>query len=200
MDDNSAEIIGYSWRDNLTNLLGVMSAVVAMFAALIVVEKAKEAEGAPPPGTMEVKIQYTTGPIDVDLWVYSTGEEMPVGFSRTSGKVWSLVRDDLGISNDDPDFPANIENSYARTAKPGHYVFNVVCYTCQTFPVKVNLEVRVTNMGAQSGSRTLISTTVILTKPKQEVTAVAFDLDAKGNIVNGSVNSVFKPLSQAWQS
>lgn len=200
MDDDSDETLGVGWRDVLTNLVGFMAAWVILFAALMSVEQAKTEDAAEPPGTMEMKMQYTNGPIDVDLWVYSTGEELPVGFSRTSGKVWSLVRDDLGTSNDDPDFPANIENMYARTAKPGHYIANVVCYTCHTFPVKVNLEIRIANMGGTAGSRVLLSTTVELTKPRQEVTVVQFDLNKNGAIVNGSVSNVFKPLWQAWQS
>lgn len=197
--DDGTEIIGIGFRDTLTNMLGGLFAL--FMGALVLISPPKdEAAASEPPGTMEMKIQWTNGPIDVDLWVYSTGEELPVGYSRASGKVWSLVRDDLGTSNDDPEFPANIESSYARTAKPGHYIANVVCYTCSKFPVKVNLEIRIANMGGTKGSRLLMSTTVELIKPRQEVTVVAFDLNANGAIVNGSVSNVFKPLFQAWQS
>lgn len=195
MDDNSAEIIGYSWRDNLTNLLGVMSAVVVMFAALIVVEKAKDA-ASEPPGNLIVHIVWPTGDTDIDLWVDGPGEPVPVGYSNKSGKLWSLLRDDLGNTVDST--PFNFEDSFTRGIVAGTYYINVMCYHCPSVPQAVDVEVSVNN-GEQGKSslKVLVSTKVKLTKAGQERTAISFKLKADGTIEPGSMNSVFKPLREA---
>ncbi len=195
-DDQEVQTIG--WRDILTNLLGVTCTIVIALAVLVSVEKAKTSEATEPPGTMEAVIQWTNGPIDVDLWVMSDGEKYPVGFSHKTGAVWDLLRDDLGISNDDPSMPINIENAYSRTAKPGHYVFNIMCWTCNELPVTVHFTLRVAHMGGSGDSKVLITSTVELTKQHQEITVVALDIDKFGNVVPGSVNNVYVPMSGAW--
>jgi hypothetical protein len=41
------------------------------------------------------------------------------------------------------------------------------------------------------------TTTVQLRKPNQELTALRFRLDSTGQLVPGSINSIFKPLRVA---
>lgn len=192
MDDNSAEIIGYSWRDNLTNLLGVMSAVVVMFAALIVVEKAKDA-ASEPPGNLIVHIVWPTGDTDIDLWVDGPGEIVPVGYSNKGGKLWNLLRDDLGNYPDATGI--NYEDAFTRGVVPGDYTINAMCYHCSTVPQEVSAEVSVnTGEPGKSSLKVLVTTKLKLTKQGQERTLIRFTLLADGTIKPGSMNSVFKPL------
>lgn len=155
----------------------------------------KSASSDDPPGSMIAEIGWPDGnPADVDLWVYSEGEERPVGFSNRSGKFWSLLRDDLGSRNDT--LPINAEHAYARDVKAGRYVFNVMCYTCRAGAVTVGFEVRVIMNGV---ARTLLTTKITLQKNGQELTVVSFDLTDKGAIVPGSSHNVFFPMYKAWK-
>ena len=193
MDDDSDEMLGVGWRDILTNLVGMMVGVVVLLAALMSVEKSKEDDASEPPGNLVASIVWPEGPTDIDMWIYGPGEKRPIGYSNKSGANWSLLRDDLGTAMDS--MPANFETSYSRAIEPGHYVFNVVCYTCKRVPVKVVFELRIVSGGNQHA---LITTTVTLTQDRQEITIVQFDLAKDGTIVRGSMSSVFKPLFQAW--
>lgn len=185
-----------AYRDLLFCMILGLVLFLGIFMLLVNITQAKE-ESAKSPGTMEAMIMWDAGPQDVDLWSYSGGEDRPIGFSNKTGKVWDLLRDDLGTSNDDPDFPLNLETAYARTVKPGRYAFNVMCWRCATFPVKVRLEIRITRNG---NPRSLLTATVELTKPGQEITVTAFDLDAHDAIVPGSANNVFFAMQKAWAS
>jgi hypothetical protein len=53
---------------------------------------------------------------DVDLWVEAPGDR-PVGYSNKSGQIFSLLRDDLGKSQDITDF--NYEIAYSRGMPAG---------------------------------------------------------------------------------
>lgn len=147
------------------------------------------------PGTMVAEIAWPDNdPSDVDEWAYGPGEERPVGFSRRSGTNAHLLRDDLGKRNDT--LPKNDEYIYFREIKPGRYTFNAMCYTCRTGRVTVGFEVRVIKDGI---ARTLLSTTVTLTKHGQELTIVSFELDARGYIVPGTTHNVYFPMYRAWK-
>lgn len=196
MDDDSDEILGIGWRDILTNLLGVAFTIVISLAVLISVKTQEQTESTTPPGNLVVTIVWPDGtPDDVDLWIYSEGEKRPIGYSNKTGLHWSLLRDDLGTVNDT--VPANFESAYSRDVVAGHYVFNIVCYSCKgEFPVTVDFELRLVSGG---NNHALLTATVDLTMPRQEVTIVQFDLSKDGKIVSGSTHNLFKPLFQAWK-
>jgi len=65
-----------------------------------------------------------------------------------------------------------------------------------TFPVPVKITVNVKADSTKS-SAPLATTTVQLRKPNQELTALRFQLDSTGQLVPGSINSIFKPLRVA---
>jgi hypothetical protein len=50
---------------------------------------------------------------------------------------------------------------------------------------------------AEESTRQLLTTTVMLNKENEELTAFRFRLDASGNLVRGSVHSLQKPLRTA---
>jgi hypothetical protein len=120
---------------------------------------------------------------------------VPVGYSNKSGKVFDLLRDDLGMAQDMTD--SNHEVAYSRGAPAGEYVVNVHMYrgVNVTYPVPVKISVNVKRDAKSSAP--VATTTVQLRKPNQELTALRFRLDSTGQVVPGSVNSIFKPLRVA---
>ncbi|MBD9542969.1 hypothetical protein IB276_26340 [Ensifer sp. ENS04] len=169
--------------DTLFNLLGVLLFFIVTLLAQV--NPAAEADPLDPPGNLVASIAWPAGRIDVDLWV-AHGDE-PVGYSQKSGRVWSLLRDDLGTANDNT--PLNFESAFTRGLPDGEYVVNVKCYGCAgAVPVPVSVEVRLAE------GPMVFRGVVSLVKDKQERTAIRFRV-RDGKVVVGSESSVFKPLS-----
>lgn len=166
----------------LAMLLGV--AAVIMFV-LPSVNPAAEADPLDPPGNLVASIAWPAGSIDVDLWVGHADDA--VGYSNKSGKVWSLLRDDLGTANDPT--PLNMEAAFTRGLPDGEYIVNVKCFGCAgKVPVPVSVEVRLAEGGM------IYRGVVDLVADKQERTAVRFRV-RDGKVVRGSESSVFVALS-----
>lgn len=166
----------------LAMLLGV--AAVIMFVLPSVNPKA-EAEPLDPPGNLVASIAWPAGSIDVDLWVGYADDA--VGYSNKSGKVWSLLRDDLGTANDNT--PLNMEAAFTRGLPDGEYIINVKCFGCAgKVPVPVSVEVRLAEGGM------IYRGVVDLVADKQERTAVRFRV-RDGKVVAASESSVFVALS-----
>lgn len=163
-------------------LLGIL---VILFVSMH--PPAKNQESLPPPGTIAVLACWPPGPIDVDLWVSDPKDTKPVGYSRKSGLVWSLLRDDMGIVNDDS--PINCESAFARSTPAGEYVVNIHGYSIPGPSVTVHIEVALNGAFLAKADMPL--------QPKQERTVIRFKLDGQGNLVAGSENKVFAPLRSA---
>jgi hypothetical protein len=151
-----------------------------------------EAASVEAPGNMIVTAIWPDGPADVDLWMLSPGETVPVGYSNRAGKVSNLLRDDLGTNGDS--MPLNFENIYTRGLPAGQYVANLHCYSCRRGNETVKVEIR---FGLPGQAPRLLAEETVVLAPGQERTVIAFRLDDKGNVVPGSVNRVFKPLRSA---
>jgi hypothetical protein len=182
------------WLFSFVDVLLVLTFVLSAFTFLVLPQinpKSDPSQSTPPPSVMAVTISWEPGPIDVDLWVAAPGQKIAVGYSHKSGEVWSLLRDDLGTSNDSS--PINQENAYARITPPGEYVVNVHCFSCLG-PTDVYVEVA---MGRSAGSMRMLYKGTITINVKEERTVIRFRLDDKGYVVPGSVNRVFIPLRSA---
>jgi hypothetical protein len=148
------------------------------------------AHDAPPPGNLAVSIAWPEGPYDVDVWVLAPGEQKAVGYSNRAGRVFNLLRDDLGLSGDDG--PFNREDAFSRGLPAGEYVVNIHGYSvAQELPVEVEIR-----RADGNGSALLVRETMTI-RQAQERTVVRFRLDASGNVVPGSMNRVYKPLRSA---
>lgn len=184
------------FRDLLLGLIGIL--VMVVFVVLLQVSPAKKAnEGVTPPGNVTAFITWPAGDTDIDLWVTGPGEPFPVGYSNKGGVLWNLLRDDLGSF---PDLSGiNMESSYSRGAPPGEWIINVHCFRCAVLPQKVNVEVSSSKAatGSAKGTAIIATATVELKSNGQERTAIRFTLDAKGDLVPGSLNSVFRELRAA---
>lgn len=168
-------------RDLLMNmLLGLTALVVLVLAQINPI--AKSTETIKPPGDIAVLMCWAPGPTDIDLWLGAPGDKS-VGYSRKTGTVWALLRDDMGIVNDVS--PINCESAFARATPAGEYVVNIHGYSLpETIPIHIEISL---------SGRLLVSTNLDL-KPKQERTVVRFTLDGQGTIVSGSQSIVFKEL------
>jgi len=185
------------WLDTALLMLGgFVLMTILMMAAMNPPAKPSEAEGVKAPGNVIVEIQWPDKlDADVDLWVQGPGDA-PVGYSNKSGRVFNLLRDDLGKTQDMTDL--NYEVAYSRGMPPGEYIVNVHMYrgVGVTYPIPVKVSVTA-NRDTTKAATPLLTTTVELRKPNQEVTAFRFRLDAAGQLVQGSVNSLFKGLRVA---
>lgn len=173
-------------------LNGFALVAVVAYLLLMLINPPSQKSDQPPPGNLIVTIVWPEGPTDIDVWVWSEGEERPIGYSNRTGKFWSLLRDDLGTRNDT--LPANIENAYSREIPSGRTVVNTHCFSCPSTPVTVAIEVAVVNGGR---SRILLRTNVTLHSNGQELTVVSFEL-RDGAMVPGSAHNVFFPMYENW--
>src|SRR3546814_9658818 len=83
----------------MLTLLGFVTMVILMLPHLAPPTQGREAIAAP--GNLIVEARWPPGvDVDVDLWVRAAGDDA-VGYSRRNGRVFDLLRDDLGFHRDD---------------------------------------------------------------------------------------------------
>lgn len=164
-------------RDLLLNMLIGLTAIIILTLPLI--NPAKD-DALKPPGNIAVLACWPEGNIDVDVWTGAPGD-IGVGYSRKSGKVWALLRDDTGTIGDTS--PVNCESAFARATPDGQYVVNLHGYRLNG-PLVVHVEIAL-------NGRLLASEDVRL-RQAQERTVARFRLK-DGNLV-GDVDNLFVPL------
>lgn len=170
--------------DTLFNLLGVL---LFFIIALLAQVNPPATPDIAQPGQLVVFAIWPEGSEDVDLWVQH-GDDVAVGYSNKSGRVLSLLRDDLGKINDITN--ANMESAFSRGLPDGEYAVNVRCFSCYgKFPVPVAVEVRLAT------GELIWRGVVELVANKQERTAVRWRM-ADGRVVAGSASSVFKKMNR----
>lgn len=170
--------------DALFNFLGVLIYFILVLLAQINPPSAD----AKPPGELVVIANWPAGSADIDLWLSAPGDKA-VGYQNKSGRVWSLLRDDLGTANDPT--PINSEFATTRGLPDGEYAVNLSCYGCAgNVPISVAVEVRTQGAGlVWRGSVTLV-------RNKQEKTAIRFRV-RNGAVIPGSESHVFKDIRKA---
>jgi len=150
-----------------------------------------------PPGNVIVEIRWPDDiDADVDLWVQAPGDR-PVGYSNKGGRVFNLLRDDLGNRNDATGL--NYENSYSRGVLAGEYTVNMHLYgdSDRVFPVPVTVVTSV-NRPKEEHTQQLLASKVLLNHEGEETTVYRFKLTAAGELVGGSVTNLFKEL-RTWR-
>lgn len=164
----------------LNLLLGFLAIVILMYPFI---NDPTEEEQAQKNGNISVTIEWREPSSDVDLWVKAPGDR-PVGYSRRSGKVFNLLRDDLGAH----DFiPGNYENAWTRGYPPGEYIVNVHCYRCTGLPIKVRVESYIT---ISTRRVKLFSKFVTLTHVGQELTVHRFTINEEGHLLPDLTNNI----------
>jgi len=152
--------------------------------------------GVLPPGNLVVSARWPDRiDADVDLWVQAPGDR-PVGYSNLGGRVFNLLRDDLGIKQDLDG--ANFEVAYSRGLPPGEYTINLHLYQDRTgsLPLSVMVEVSLKNAPDAPVHRILMREAKLM-RVGEEITVVRFSLDAAGQLMPATVNDLPRPLRNA---
>lgn len=190
MDEDTLTV----WLDTALLMLGGFVLMTMLMMTIInPPAKSAAAEGVAAPGNVIIEAQWADSiDADVDLWVQGPGDR-PVGYSNKSGRLFNLLRDDLGHAQDMTDY--NYEVAYSRGAPAGDYIVNVHMYRGIGIKYPVAVKVVASAKTEPNGTaRQLATATVDLRRENQEVTAMRFRLDSTGQLVAGSVNNLFKEL------
>ena len=191
MGDN--DDVGLVARDVLSlTSLGFLAIVMILLPHINPPESAQD-RSADPPGSVVVEMRWPDeSQSDIDLWVQAPGD-VPVGFSNKGGKIFDLLRDDLGHRVDIS--AVNYEISFSRGIAAGEYTVNVHFYRSTMepgdVPVTVEVSVRVVRGGPLVS---LVRTEVVLRRAGEEITALRFRLTADGSLVPGSIHNIPKAL------
>lgn len=172
-------------------LLGFVTIVVLLLPHVNPPVEAKESEKRA--GDLVIEARWPDHlDADVDLWVEAPGDK-PVGYSNRGGRVFNLLRDDLGHSNDSTEL--NYEFTFSRGAPPGEYVVNLHLYRniSKVKEIPVTVAVTLTNPTSQS-TQLIAREKTILAHVGQEKTVVRFAIGSNGYLAPGSTHYRFKKL------
>lgn len=161
------------FRDLLMLLALLMLTLVVLLIPLIKVKK-ETSRAEKPAGDMIAEMVWPSdSPADIDLWVEAPNGEK-VGYSMPYGKIFNLVRDDLGR---DVDFSGlNYEFSFSRGIPDGRYRMSIVYYSDNDQgkePVEVRMSIR------HRKARLMIvvyETMITLDHPGQEKSVISFQM------------------------
>ncbi len=129
---------------------------------------------------------------DLDLWVKGPNDG-PVGYSKPSGLVFNLLRDDRGLTGDYT--PLNYEISFTRGIIAGEYQANVHLFKHDKTKSKIQAIVSASLVTPDRDYRKqILEKTVVFKKQGKEKTILRFKLDNNFRLVSGSVNSLRKSL------
>ena len=191
LDDFEDDSYGTVFRDVI--LLALIGFVAMVIMLLPHIKKTtEEAKDHKAPGNVIVEMHWPSDlPYDVDLWVKAPSEQ-PVGFWNQGGRIFNLLRDDLGGEGDAT--KENYEVSYSRGIAPGEYVVNVHMYGPLPRGVTIPVTVVVSVRQKFDNTRQLLQTSINLYYRNQEETAFRFRLTKEGDLVDGSVSTLRRPL------
>jgi hypothetical protein len=191
IDDFEDDTSGTVFRDVIMlALIGFVAMVIMLLPHIKTTTE--EAQDHKAPGNVIVEMHWPTDqPYDVDLWVQAPGQQ-PVGFWNQGGRVFNLLRDDLGGEGDAT--KENYEISYSRGISAGEYVVNVHMYGHLPFGVTIPVTIVVSVRQKFDSTRQILKTVVQLYKRNQEETAYSFRLTKEGDLIDGSVSTLRHPL------
>lgn len=183
---------GTVFRDVFTlALLGFVAIVILVLPHLNPPEEEKEP--MVPPGNIIVEIYWPDSiDADVDLWVEAPGD-VPVGYSNKGGRIFNLLRDDLGEATDVSNL--NYEVSFSRGIPAGEYTINLHLYQKNTSVLPIPVEV-IVNVKTDFSAPVIFifRDTFDLRREGQELTVVRFTLSEEGSLVAGSIHDLPKQL------
>ena len=130
---------------------------------------------------------------DLDLWVKGPNDGA-VGYSKPSGMVFNLLRDDRGLVGDHT--PLNYEISFTRGIIAGEYQANVHLFKHDKDRSKIEALITASLVTPDRNYRKqILEKKVYLKKESSEKTVLRFKLDNNFKLVDGSVNSLRKNLA-----
>ncbi len=141
------------------------------------------------PGSLSIELFWPDKlPVDIDMWVRAPDAD-PVGYSRKSGMIFNLLRDDLGTIGDIA--PANMEHVFSRGITPGDYVVNAHFYRdnrADTGPILLTLIITLKHDGKDPIK--VHTKTITIDRQNIEMTLVRFTIKKDGSFDYKSINQV----------
>ena len=179
----------------LLTLVGFVAMVIMLLPHIQ--KKEEDSEDHKAPGNVIVELHWPSDMnVDVDLWVKGP-KSTAVGFWNQGNDVFNLLRDDLGTEGDATN--ENYEISYSRGIPPGEYIVNVHMYGVVPDGLVVPAKIVVSVRGKYDSARQILTSTVELRQRNQEETAFRFRLTAEGELVEGSVSTLRRPLITGYK-
>ena len=178
-------------RDAIMASLGIMAAIVVFLLPHINEPKEKDAE-ARSRGNIRVEIYWPNEiNADIDLWSKAPNDN-PVGYSNKNGRVFNLVRDDLGTYNDISG--QNYEVSFSRGIPDGEWTINIHLYRNESGnpPVPVTIILTLNSddtVNSKTAPAEILHKTEQLVRVGQELTLVRFTTRNK-KIIDDSINFI----------
>ncbi len=187
------------FRDLIMLMLSGFVTVAVLLLAHVHAPAARTAEGMEPPGNVVIEARWPDEvDADVDLWVQGPGD-VPVGYSNKGGRLFNLLRDDLGRRADATEL--NYEVAYSRGVAAGEYTVNLHLFrnTAGRYPVTVTVVASARSRPGEA-TRQLLAAKVELGREGQERTVFRFRLDGLGQLEPGSVHALQKDLRARRES
>lgn len=182
------------WNGPTVCLVDMLISLVAGFLALAILIEEPTVTKADmvPPGQLSVEIFWPDNACtDVDLWVEAPRGK-PVGYSSAHATYIDFLRDDLGMTCTPGTH--HYENAFSRGLPQGLYVVNLHSYSDHGWHQPVPVEVVIKVRRDKSIPVTIVHKTIILNTIGQEITVARWRLDADGNVEEGSLSDLPKPL------
>ncbi len=175
-------------------LLGFITIVILLLPHLN--PPVEASDPSQPPGNVIVELRWPDNiDADVDLWVEAPGDT-PVGYSNKGGRIFNLLRDDLGHSNDATKL--NYEIAFSRGIPAGEYTVNLHLYRSKHRYLPIPAVVVVGIKADRDAALLPIATgNVELVRVGQEITVVRFSIDERGMLVPGSIHELQRELRAA---
>jgi hypothetical protein len=175
----------------LLALLGFVTIVVLLLPHLN--PPTVDQQASPAAGNLVVEVRWDDRiDADVDLWVEAPGD-VPVGYSNKGGRIFNLLRDDLGHKGDVTGL--NYEMAFSRGAPAGDYTINLHLYRHNSGPLPMSAVVAIgIKLTPDAPLRSILTETVDLLHQGQEVTVARFSLDDIGSVVPGSLHDLPRRL------
>ncbi len=178
--------------------LDVILGAFGLFLVLLIItliwinDPAAPANETKIPGSLSIELFWQDKvPVDIDMWVRAPNET-PVGYSRKSGTIFNLLRDDLGTVGDIA--PANMEHVFSRGIVPGDYVINAHFYKDgrlargQSGPMELTLIVTLKHDGKNPIK--VHANKIVIERQGLEITLVRFTINKDGSFNYKSINRV----------
>lgn len=176
-------------------------AVAAIFLCLVVIllpfinppkqDSEKEVNAS---GNLIVEVIWPhDNPVDIDTWILGP-DNIRVGYSNKSGKIFNLLRDDTGASNDVTGL--NFENAFSRGIWPGWYIINLHVFGTGSgeLPIKVRTVLSV-KAGPNATVIQFYASEIILYELREEQTVLRFKVKPDKTIDYESFSTDFEPVT-----